>query len=244
MGALLHVTARPMSGTGLPGVQAPPGAVITAQNRLYRVSTSGKLLAPIVIASLQMMDFSQPLPPLPNMSKDPEGYQAEFARRQALSKSDAYTDGAFVAHGLGNDVVDVLMGRNTQRAKFLRIGPDGRVIQTVSLGKTLAREGLKNWIDFSSTQHQLTLFGSLGTRKDRLNQGFISRIGIPDGDVVTHLAPLSNLGLEAAKKAGDEQKQYLEHNSISPTSTADQPSRQTTDSLINLSIPSPGFTTR
>ena len=62
-GALLHVTAKPMSGAGLPGVQAPTGAVITRQNRLYPVSASGKLLAPIVIASNQMMDVSKPLPP-------------------------------------------------------------------------------------------------------------------------------------------------------------------------------------
>lgn len=211
-GALLHVTARPMSDTGLPGVQPSAGTVITAQNRLYRISASGKLLAPIVIASIQMMDFSKPLPPLPDMTKDPEGYQTEFARRQALSKSDAYTEGAFVAHALGDGVLDVLMGRNTPKAQFLRIGRDGNVKLTVSLGEILASEGLKNWIDFSSTQNQLILFGTLGTRKDRLSQGFISWIAIPDGNVVTRLAPLSELGLKAAKNAGDEQIQYLEHN--------------------------------
>jgi hypothetical protein len=211
-GALLHVTARPMSGAGLPGVQAPTGAVITGQNRLYRLSARGKLLTPIVIASTQMMDISKALPPLPDMTKDPDGYQAEFARRQALTRMDGYTEGAFLAHALDDATVDVLMGRNTKRARFLRIGRDGSKMLDVTLSETLAGEGLTNWIDFSSTPNQLILFGTLGTRKDRLGQGFISWIAIPDGNVVTRLAPLSELGLKAAKNAGDEQIQYLEHN--------------------------------
>ena len=105
----------------------------------------------------------------------------------------------------------MLIGRSSRKTRFLRIGPDGSVILDSSLDKTMAEEGLTKWTDFSSSQNQLILFGALGTRKDQLNQGFVSRIDIPDGDIVTRLAPLSQLGLKAAKNSSDEGSANLEH---------------------------------
>ncbi len=211
-GALLHVRANPMSGSGLPDVQAPAGAIISSQNRLYRISAKGELMAPIVIASFQLLDFSNPPPPLPDMTEDPEGYQAGLIRMQSLTKTESIAYGETVVHPLDDGSMDVLIGRSSRKARFLRIGPDGSTLLDISFDQTLEQEGLTNWTDFSSSQNQLILFGALGTRKDRLNQGFISWIDIPDGGIVTRLAPLSKLGLEAARNADNEQVQNLEHN--------------------------------
>jgi hypothetical protein len=211
-GALLHIEARAMSGGHIPGADAPEGAVTISQNRLYRVSPDGELPVPIIIGSMTVLDMSNPLPPFPDMSTDPAGYQAEFKRRSELTKSEIYTAGNLLGHPRSDGATDVMLGHNSGRAHFFRIGRDGKVLLDIVLDEIIATEGLRNWVDFSASEKQIILFGSIGTKKDRLSQGAFSWIEIPGLEVETRYAPLDSLGLEAVKSAGDEQLQYLDHN--------------------------------
>lgn len=217
-GALLHTTARPVSGAKLPGTQAPAGANITNQNRLYRISSSGKLSAPIILARALMPDFAKPAP-MPDLSKDPVGFQAALQAalqgQQALSNLEDIS--RIAAQPRADGSVDALVLRSSndtaRKGTFLyRIGRDGHVLQETSLNAAITGEGLPNWVDFSSNNDQVILFGTLSTRGNRLPQGYLSWIDIATEGVVTRLVPLSELGLDAAKKSGDEQRQYLEHN--------------------------------
>jgi hypothetical protein len=210
-GALLHVTARPMTGVSIPGAEAPEGAVINGQNRLYRVSADGRLSNPIVIASMQMLDMSSPPPPLPDMTTDPEGYQAALTHQARLTRMDVYTDDQLIAQARDDGSIDVLMGRGTRDARFMRIGRNGEVLRDTKLDAVLAEEGLPQWRDGYANDSQVMLFGAVSSRQYRLGQGYVAWIDIEDGSVITRVAPLSELGRDAASKAGDAEVQFLEH---------------------------------
>jgi len=213
-GALLHATARPMSEPHLPDTQAPPGATITHQDRLYRISATGELSAAIVIASATMPDFTNPVP-LPDVTRDPSGFQAALERQQTLSNLEAVDQIAAHPHSDGRTDVLIRRGSNAESRKgstLYRVGSDGKVAMEISLEKAITGEGLRTWTDFSADDNQVVLYGAVGTRQNRLPQGFLSRIVLANGQVVTHLAPLDELGLEAAKGAADEQVQFLEHH--------------------------------
>jgi len=211
-GALLHLVANAMErGAALPGVEAPPGAVVVSQNRLYRVSARGELADPIVIATFQTMDFSNP-DSIPDAATDPEGFQAYLEGANDLNQTDTLAAGEVLAiHGPG-DSVDVMLGAGSRKARLLRVGKGGEVLLDADLTPVVEAEGLRRWVDFVSDSGQVWLFGSLGTRENRLPQGYVSEIKLPSGPAVTRLAPLSELGLEEARSAGDEDIQYLENN--------------------------------
>lgn len=213
-GALLHAAVKPMSGIGIPGAPAPEGTVIIGQSRLYRISAGGELLSSIVVANMQMLDASKPQPPLPDMTTDPEGFQAELRRRMDLGRGDStpYTTDQLIAHPRDDGSIDVLMGRETRQARIMRISRDGRILLNSLLDDVIAEEGLNRWNDGYATDQQVILFGAISTREFRLNQAYVSWIDIPDGGVITRIAPLSGLGRDEANKAGDEQVQFLEHN--------------------------------
>ncbi len=215
-GALLHIAAAPMAGASLPGTTAAAGALVYGQNRLYRVSAAGTLSEPVVITTARMPDFSAAAPPAATANDDPAAFQA--AMQAALqsqteaSQGEAYGPGEIVAYPRTDGSVDLLIGRNSRTARLLRIGADGRPKLDAALDAAIAAEGLGNWIDFLATEDQVILFGTLSTRGNRLPQGYLSWIGVPQGDAVTRLAPLDPLGLQAAREAGDEEVQHLEHN--------------------------------
>jgi hypothetical protein len=215
-GAWLHAGVRPMQGSRLPDVSAPDGAQVVGQNRLYRVNPDGTLAAPLVLATDQMLDFSAPPPSMPDPAKDPEAFAA--ALEASLARTDELTEGTFFGYG---DIVgqarrdgglDLLLGRKADEAELIRVGPDGTVSLRTSLSEAMTAEGLRQWKDFAVADGRAILYGTLGTRRDRLPQGYLSWIDLDSGAVVTRLVPLSNLGLEEAKAAGDEEVQYLEHN--------------------------------
>lgn len=213
-GALLHAAARPMSGTGLPGAPAPPGGIVTSQDRLYRISPSGGLSAPVIVASTTMPDFANPLP-MPDVSKDPAALQAFFEKQQALSNIEAVD--RIAAHPVSAGIVNVLIRRGSniearQGNNLYRIGSTGEVISEVSIEESVSGEGLRNWTDFSVDDGHVALYGSVGTRANRLPQGYLCRIDIPGGRAITRLVPLNELGLAAARSAADEQMQTLENN--------------------------------
>jgi len=214
-GAWLHVSARAMEGSSLPGVETPAGAQIMSQNRLYRIDPKGELAVSTVLATDQMQDFSTPPAAMPDPSQDPEAFQA--ALQAALSQSEELTQGTFYGYGdVAGHVrpdggLDLVAGRGHD-AEFIRVGADGAVSMGTSLGEAMAAEGLRDWIDFSAANGQLLLYGTLGTRKDRLSQGYLSWIDLGDDSALTRLIPLNPLGLEEAKNAGDEDIQYLENN--------------------------------
>jgi hypothetical protein len=203
-----------MSEPHLPDTQAPPGATITHQDRLYRISATGELSAAIVIASATMPDFTNPVP-LPDVTRDPSGFQAALERQQTLSNLEAVDQIAAHPHLDGRTDVLIRRGSNAESRKgstLYRVGSDGKVAMEISLEKAITGEGLRTWTDFSADDNQVVLYGAVGTRQNRLPQGFLSRIVLANGQVVTHLAPLDELGLEAAKGAADEQVQFLEHH--------------------------------
>lgn len=210
-GALLHLVARSMEGGGLPGVEAPAGTLISQQNRLHRISENGELLAPIVIGNFQTMDFANPAP-IPDMSKDPQGYQAYLKRSSEMSRMHIYTEGQIDAKSGDDSVMDVMMGRNSREARFMRINAGGEVLMDVDLSEVVKGEGLENWVDYTVKSDKVLLFGALSTRKYRLSQGYVSQIDFADESAITRLAPMSDLGLEKARQAGDAELQYLEHN--------------------------------
>ena len=215
-GGWLHVAARAMEGSKLPGVDAPPGALIVGQNRLYRIDAKGELVANVVLAADQMQDFSAPPPPMPDPGEDPEAFQA--ALQASLAQSEELIQGKFLGYG---DIVghprpdgglDLLVGRRADEAELIRVGAGGDIYLRTSLSEAMTAEGLREWIDFLAGDGQVILFGTLGTRKDRLPQGYLSWIGLDGGSAVTRLVPLDELGLEEARNAGDEDRQYLENN--------------------------------
>jgi len=211
-GALLHLLARSMDdGTAIPGADAPEGSLVISQNRLYRLSASGEPTAPIVIASFQMMDFSNPVA-APDMATDPEGFQAFLEGSTDQTRTDAWAAGDVIARPGPNGAMDVLLGARSREARMLRVGKRGEVLLDADLTTVMEQEGLPPWVDFSIDNNDVMLFGSLGTRQNRLPQGYVSRIELPDGPAVTRLAPMSELGLEEARAAGDEELQYLENN--------------------------------
>jgi hypothetical protein len=203
-------------------MEAPPGGTVTHQNRLYRVSATGRLSAPVAIASATLPDFSNPAPlpdfsnpaPLPDVASDPAAFRKEFERQQALSNMEAIDQ--IAAHAGADGRVDVLVRRSShvesrKGTTFFQVSSDGRLTMEVSLEAAIVDEGLRIWTDFSVEGSQITLYGATGTRQNRLPQGYLSRIDIPNGRAVTRLAPLSELGLDAAINARDEQVQHLEH---------------------------------
>jgi hypothetical protein len=210
-GALLDVNAAPMTGPGLPGADAPPGAVVTGESRLYRVSATGALSKPVVIARQQMPDPTAPVA-MPDPAKDPAAFQAAFQAQLALSRGNVYTAGQVAAHPRADGSVDVLAGRGTTGARLVRLDRDGSVVLDKTLDAAVAEEGLRPWTDFATDGDRIVLYGALGTRANRLSQGYFSWIGLTDGGAVTRLAPLDERGLEAARNARDEQVQYLEDN--------------------------------
>jgi hypothetical protein len=215
-GAWLHVNARAMEGSRLPGVDAPPGAQVVGQNRLYRLGAKGEVAAAVVLATDQMQDFSAPPPAMPDPGTDPEAFQA--ALQAALAQSEELTQGKFygygdiVGHARSDGGLDLLAGRRADEAELIRIGPAGEVLMRTSLSEAMTAEGLRDWIDFSVDDREILLYGTLGTRQHRLSQGYLSRIDLDSGEAVTRLVPLSELGLEEAQQAGDEEVQYLENN--------------------------------
>jgi hypothetical protein len=78
-GAWLHITATPSSGPTLTGVEAPPGANIMSQDRLYRVSPDGQMSSAVELIRHMMPDLSAPAPQMPDPAKDPEAYQKAHA---------------------------------------------------------------------------------------------------------------------------------------------------------------------
>ncbi|MGA9573367.1 MAG: hypothetical protein WBS20_05410, partial [Lysobacterales bacterium] len=86
------------------------------------------------------------------------------------------------------------------------------VLLNTSLTEAMAGEGLRKWIDFSADGDQVILYGTLRAGKNRLSQGYLCWIDLDSGSALTRLVPLSQLGLEEANNAEDEQVQYLEHN--------------------------------
>lgn len=211
-GALLDVNASPMAGAGLPGVEAPAGAIVTGESRLYRVSATGTLSKPVVIARQQMADPSAPAV-MPDPTKDPAAFQAAFQAQLALSRGNIYTAGQVAAHPRGeggvDGTMDVLAGRGTTGARLVRIGRDGRVLRDTTLDAAIAAEGLGRWTDFWADADRVVLYGTVGTRANRLPQGYFGWIGISDGTAATRLAPLDPHGLEAARTARDEDRQHL-----------------------------------
>jgi hypothetical protein len=115
------------------------------------------------------------------------------------------------APGYGGDVNLLLRGPGRE-TRFLRLDRQGRVSRDQSLTEVVENNGLRHWKDFRTDDDQLILFGAVSTRVNRLNQGFISWIALDDDSAHTRLAPLSDLGLEAARRAGDEDIQHLEHS--------------------------------
>ncbi len=215
-GAWLHAGVRPMQGSRLPGVSAPDGAQVVGQNRLYRVNPDGTLAAPLVLATDQMPDFSAPPPSMPDPAKDPEAFaaalEASLASTEELTQGTFFGYGDIAGHTRPDGGLDLLLGRKPDESELIRLGPDGAVSLRTSLSEAMTAEGLRPWIDFSISGGRATLYGTLGTRRDRLSQGYLSRIDLDSGAVVTRLVPLSSLGLEEAKQAGDEEVQYLQHN--------------------------------
>jgi hypothetical protein len=215
-GAWLHVSARAMEGTSLPGVEAPAGAQIVGQNRLYRIDAGGELAATLVLATDQMQDFSAPPAAMPDPGKDPEAFQA--ALQAVLTQSEELNQGKFFGYGdiaghvRSDGGLDLLAGRRADEAELIRLDADGEVLSRTSLSEVMTAEGLREWIDFSIVGGQVVLYGTLGTRKNRLPQGYLSWIDLDSGGVITRLIPLSELGLEEARNAGDEDMQYLENN--------------------------------
>lgn len=211
-GALLHLVAHSMDdGAAIPGTEAPAGSMSISQNRLYRVLANGEMAAPIVIASFQMIDFSNPAA-VPDMATDPEGFQAFLEGAGEQDKAAAWAAGDVVARPGTGDVMDVVLGAQSREARLLRIGRGGQVLLDADLTHIIEEEGLPRWVDFSSDTSRIFIFGSLGTRRNRLPQGYVSRIELPSGPALTRLAPLKEPGLKEAQAAGDEDRQYLEHN--------------------------------
>jgi hypothetical protein len=215
-GALLHITATPMSGAALPGIEAPQGANIMSQDRLYRVSPDGRMSSAVELIRHMMPDFSAPAPQMPDPGKDPEAYQkalnAHMERQSELSAGGRYLFDSVAASPGQDGAMDVLVGRNSDEARLIRLDRDGRQLLDVTLDEAITSEGLHRWVDFVATEDQVVLFGTVGTRANRLSQGYMSWISLDDGSAITRLAPLSELGLAAAQEAGDEELQYLEHN--------------------------------
>jgi hypothetical protein len=211
-GALLDVNASPMTGSGLPGAEAPKGAVVTGESRLYRISADGTLSKPVVIARQQMPDPSAPVA-MPDPTKDPAAFQAAFQAQLALSKGTIYTAAQVAAHphtdGGVDGTMDVLAGRGTTGARLVQVGRDGTVLRDTTLDAAIAAEGLGRWTDFLADADRVVLYGTVGTRANLLPQGYFGWIGISDGTAVTRLAPLDPRGLEAAKTARDEDRQHL-----------------------------------
>ena len=211
-GALIHVTARARErGAPVPGAAAAPGLVAITQNRLYRVSAAGVLSGPIVIASMQMMDPRGPSA-APNPLDDPAAFRAALQGQAARTDMDAYTMDQLVAHPGDNGDMNVVMGRASRHARLLRIGSDGGVLLDISLDEIIAAQGLSAWQDAYVLPDELLLFGSLSTAQGRLVQGYVSRINLSDRSVVTRLVPLSDLGLDEARRASDATVKLLEHN--------------------------------
>ena len=211
-GALLHLVARSMDdGAAIPGADSPAGSLVISQNRLYRVSAGGEMSAPVVIASFQVMDFSNPAA-VPDMATDPEGFQAFLQGAGDQTVTDAWAAGDVMARSGPGESMDVMLGAGSREARLLRVGKRGEVLLDTDLTPVMEEEGLSRWVDFSSDTNRILLFGSLGTRGNRLPQGYVSRIELPSGPALTRLAPLDELGLKEAQAAGDEDLQYLEHN--------------------------------
>jgi hypothetical protein len=215
-GAWLHITATPSSGPTLTGVEAPPGANIMSQDRLYRVSPDGQMSSAVELIRHMMPDLSAPAPQMPDPAKDPEAYQkalnAHMEKQSELSGGGRYLFDSIAASPGKGGAMDLLIGRNSKEARFIRLDRGGRVLLDVTLDEAIASEGLRRWIDFLATEDEVVLFGAVGTRANRLSQAYMSWIDLGSGNAVTRLAPLSDLGLAAAQKAGDAEVQYLEHN--------------------------------
>ena len=67
-------------------------------------------------------------------------------------------------------------------------------------------------VDFDYKDGSVFLYGVVGTRANRLPQGYISRINTKTSNVRTQLVPFNTMGMQEARNARDEQVQNLEHN--------------------------------
>jgi hypothetical protein len=235
-GALIHALTRSLTrGSAIPGSVAPPGALIIEQNRLYRVSPQGTLSPPLVIANMQMMDMSNPAA-LPDPSTDPAGFQKALTQQTELFAMESYSSDQLLGQPRDDGSVDVLLGRGTKNARWMHISKSGQMLMDKTLDELLADEGVLAWQDGYVVDDEVFLFGTLGTRRDRLAQGYVSRIDPMRGQIATRLAPLSELGLEEARQAGDEEVQYLEHNpSHAPQALAQLAGAPITVSTVHIS---------
>jgi hypothetical protein len=216
-GALLHVSATPLAGSQLTDIESPPGAVIGAQERLYRLSSTGELLGQLVLTSNMMPEPSKTmaLADLSTLGNDPDALRAVLEHQQNLMTIEAVDQIAAYSQADGGIGMLVKRGSSSKFRNgtfYIWVDKNGKAIDELYLQPTLVSQGLNNWTDFVIDSDQLFLYGVTGTQENRLPQGYLSRINLTEGTARTILAPLGELGYAEARNAPDEQIKNLEHN--------------------------------
>ncbi len=207
-GALLHVRASPMRGAGMPDGVAPAG-MPDSEHRLYRMSASGRVSEPVVIAETRIS--TAPVE-LPDITVDPEGYRAALNAAVNASVYNSYSAGQLVGHARPDGSIDLLLGRGTKEVRVVRIDPEGRAVLDEVLTEDIQTEQHRRWQDGFITGDVLTIFGTLGLKETRLPQGYASSLDLGSKQLSTKLAPLEGPGLEAAINARDAERRFLEHD--------------------------------
>jgi hypothetical protein len=216
-GGLLLVAASPLEGSQLADVDAPAGSVVGQQDRLYRLDSSGTIVGQLALTTYQMPDPSKPMemPDLSTIGSDPDAFKVILERQQSLSQIENVDQIEARANADGR--VDVLFRRGSSNkarkgTAYLASQSDGTFSDEFSLQPVLDTQKLRIWVDFDYKNDNVLLYGVVGTRANRLPQGYISRVNTKTSNVTTQLAPLNTTGLQEARNARDEQVQNLEHN--------------------------------
>lgn len=213
-GALLYVTAQPMSGAQLANSSGPQGALVNYEERLYLLSSTGALSRTMVVGRNTMPDMSQPME-MPDFSADPGAIQAIIERQRTLMRMESVDQ--IAVRALDDDNVRILFRRGSsdpsrKGSYYYLIDADRESVEEQPIQAVLDAGALTNWIDFGSNDSELLVYGAAGTRLNRLPQGYLSRMDPASGEAATWLAPLSEMGLNEARNARDEQFRNLEHN--------------------------------
>lgn len=216
-GALLLVAASPLKGGQLADVEPPAGSVVGQQDRLYRLDATGAIVGQIALTTYKMPDPSKPMemPDLSTIGSNPDAFKAILERQQSMSQIENVDQ--IAARTSADGRVHVLFRRGSSNkaregTAHLASQSDGTFSEEFSLQAALDDQALRTWVDFDYKDGNVLLYGVVGTRANRLPQGYISHIDSRTGNVQTQLVPLNPMGLQEARNARDEQVQNLEHN--------------------------------